>query len=131
MANETMGELICAKRRELGMTQRELAEQLGLTDKAVSKWERDVACPDIGTLPRLAELLGVSVEALLHVKSPQPQGHRGAKYLLAIVLRAVPMALGIAVAVTAAMGELPVQAGQIMLGVGLACMGIYLLQRGE
>ena len=39
------------------MTQLELADRMGVTDKAVSKWERDVSCPDIASMPRLAEVL--------------------------------------------------------------------------
>ena len=62
MANKTMGEMIAALRREKGMTQKELAERLNITDKAVSKWERDLACPDTQTIPKLAEILGLSVE---------------------------------------------------------------------
>lgn len=40
MNKETMGKIIAAKRKELGMTQLDLAEKMGVTDKAVSKWER-------------------------------------------------------------------------------------------
>ncbi len=43
MAERSMGELICALRKEKGLTQRELAEKLNVTDKAVSKWEREVS----------------------------------------------------------------------------------------
>lgn len=59
------GELIAALRKERGMTQRGLAEQLGVTDKAVSRWERGVGCPDVSLLPRLTELLGVDPNGLL------------------------------------------------------------------
>jgi len=69
MANKTMGEMIAVLRREKGLTQKELAERLNITDKAVSKWERDLACPDTQTIPRLAEILGLSVEELLNAKS--------------------------------------------------------------
>ena len=41
MGNRTMGEIICTLRREKGMTQKELADKLNITDKAVSKWERE------------------------------------------------------------------------------------------
>lgn len=131
MTNKSMGEIISSLRREKGMTQKELADSLGLTDKAVSKWERDVACPDIGTLPRLAELLGVSVEELLQAKPTQPQGHRGAGYLMTIIFKAVPLAMGVAVCVTAWLGELDVRSGFSMLGIGLACIGAYLIQRKD
>ena len=62
MTNKSMGEFISTLRREKNMTQKELADMLNITDKAVSKWERDVSCPDTLTIPKLAEILGVSVE---------------------------------------------------------------------
>ena len=57
-----IGRFIAQLRREKGLTQKALAAQLHLTDKAVSKWERGLACPDITLLPVLAALLDVSVE---------------------------------------------------------------------
>ena len=54
---KNMGDLIAARRKELGMTQKDLADRLNITDKAVSKWERNLACPDINTIPKLADLL--------------------------------------------------------------------------
>ena len=50
---------------EKGWTQRQVAEQLGVSAQAVSKWERELGCPDVGLLPHLAEIFGVSVEGLL------------------------------------------------------------------
>lgn len=47
------------------MTQTQLADQLGVTDKAVSKWERDLSIPDLMLFPRLADLLGVTINDLL------------------------------------------------------------------
>lgn len=60
------GELICALRKKIKYTQLELAEQLGVSDKAVSKWERGVGSPDISLLPSLAKVLNVDVKALLN-----------------------------------------------------------------
>lgn len=128
MPNQSMGELISSRRKEKGMTQKELADLLNITDKAVSKWERDIACPDTQTLPRLAQLLDLSIEALLSGKPAAPSGHKGAQFLLPLILRAVPMAMGIAVAVTAALGTLDSGSGFTMLGIGLACMGLYTLK---
>lgn len=71
---KTLGMMIAELRKSQGMTQLELAEKMGVTDKAVSKWERDLSCPDINSLPKLAEALGVSVdELLLHMKSEAKQ----------------------------------------------------------
>lgn len=68
---QTLGQLIAALRKEKGMTQAELAGQMGVTDKAVSKWERDLSCPDVSSLPLLAEVLGVSLDELMQVKKEQ------------------------------------------------------------
>ena len=52
-SGKTMGMLIASLRKAQGMTQAELAERMQVTDKAVSKWERDLSCPDIQSLPKL------------------------------------------------------------------------------
>lgn len=129
MANKSMGEIISTLRREKGLTQKEVADRLNITDKAVSKWERDLACPDTQTIPKLAALLGVSVEELLNAKTVPATGHKGAGFLMETVLKAVPLAMGIAVAVLSALGQLEVQSGFTMLGIGLACVGIHLLEK--
>ena len=54
----TLGKRIMALRKAKGWTQEQLAAQLGISAQAVSKWENDVSCPDISTLPALAALLG-------------------------------------------------------------------------
>ena len=63
--NEKMGKFISKLRKEKGLTQKELADQLGVTDKAVSKWERAVSSPDIGLLIPLAKILGITAGELL------------------------------------------------------------------
>lgn len=71
MKHQTMGTFISDLRKEKGLTQKQLAQQLNLTDKAISKWERELGCPDITTLPRLAEVLGVSVSELIECNRAQ------------------------------------------------------------
>ena len=61
----TMGKRIADLRRQKGMTQEQLANQVGVTAQAVSKWENDLSCPDISVLPQLAEVLGVTTDELL------------------------------------------------------------------
>ena len=60
-----IGALIRALRMEKGMTQRELAARLHVSDKAVSKWERAMGCPDVSLLPALSQVLGVQIDAVL------------------------------------------------------------------
>ena len=59
------GDYIAEKRRGLGLTQAQLAEQLGMSDKSVSKWERGVCLPDTRVYVRLCEILGISVNEFI------------------------------------------------------------------
>ena len=68
---DTLGKRIIAHRKRLGMTQDKLAEQLGVTAQAVSKWENDQSCPDITMLPKLAEIFGISTDALLGIAAQE------------------------------------------------------------
>ena len=129
MTNGTMAEVIASRRKELGMTQKDLAEKLNITDKAVSKWERGVACPDTAAIPQLAQILGISIEELMTSKPAETPGHRGREYLVDLILKAVPLAMGIAVTVTSVLGELDLHSGFSMLGIGLACLAIRELKR--
>ena len=63
--HSTLGTCIRTLRVRNNMTQTRLAEELGVTDKAVSKWERDISCPDIVLFPKLADILGATVNDLL------------------------------------------------------------------
>lgn len=67
--NETIGNRIAKLRKEKMMSQEKMAEQLGVSSQAVSKWENDISCPDISLLIPLAELLDVTVDEMLTGKS--------------------------------------------------------------
>lgn len=60
-----VGELIRRLRLEKGMTQRQLAQKLNLSDKTVSKWERGLGCPDVTLLAELSQILGVDLSRML------------------------------------------------------------------
>jgi len=62
---DSLGKKITELRKEKGIRQEEMAEKLGVSPQAVSKWENDISCPDIMLLPQIAEMLGVSVDELL------------------------------------------------------------------
>ena len=61
----TLGKRIAIHRKRLGLTQEQLADKLGITAQAVSKWENDQSCPDISVLPLLADIFGISTDELL------------------------------------------------------------------
>ena len=67
----TIGERIQKMRKDCGMTQEALADALGVTPQAVSKWENDVSCPDITLLPKLAAQLGVTTDEILSDSEPK------------------------------------------------------------
>ena len=91
---KTLGERIAEKRKAKGMKQEELAEALGVSAQAVSKWENDVSCPDIMTLPPLAKILGCTVDELLTGKEeareavllPQSERKSFEKLMLRIIV---------------------------------------------
>ena len=85
MDNKKTGALIAARRQELSMTQKELAEKLNISDRTISKWERGVGFPDVSLLEPLADALGLSVLELIHgerlapEEQPSPEAERSAR----------------------------------------------------
>lgn len=67
---ETIGTKIAKLRKEKELKQDELAEILGVSPQAVSKWENDITCPDISLLPKIADTFGVSIDALFRDEKP-------------------------------------------------------------
>ncbi len=61
---KTIGRKLYDLRKQSGFTQDYVAEKLGVSAQAVSKWENDIACPDIMTLPNIAELYGITIDEL-------------------------------------------------------------------
>ena len=72
MDKAEFGAFVAQNRKELGWTQRELAERLHVTDKAVSKWERGLSYPDVTLLEPLAEAFGMGVTELVSCRSVEP-----------------------------------------------------------
>ena len=131
---ETLGGRIARLRKEKGMTQLELADCMGVTDKAVSKWERDVSCPDVASMPRLAETLGTTVDALMAARTGAAADKAPGKLpgkLVELALKGVAVAMGIAVTVLTVLDALDAHTAVLMLGLGLACLAIAQLPQGE
>lgn len=130
MSHFAMGDTIAALRKERGMTQKELAEKMHVTDKAVSKWERNLSCPDIASLPVLAQTLETTVEELLQHPA-EPQKAAKASHIFGLVLRCIPLAMGAAVTVSAILDQLDLRSGFTMLGIGLFCIGLLQIQNTD
>ena len=130
MKRQTLGRMISTLRKEKGMTQLELAEKMGVTDKAVSKWERELSFPDINSIPKLAEIFEVSVDELMQVKTETKEniGKNKVDEIVDTALKGIGTAMGIAVAVLSVLGELETKSAFVMLGIGLASVSISLLK---
>ena len=112
---KTLGALIAQTRKEKGMTQLELAEKMGVTDKAVSKWERDLSCPDIQSLPLLAQVLDLSLEELMQGEEKPRPAPKEAGTLVSTILRGVALAMGAATAVLSFLDAQPPKDGLALL----------------
>ena len=125
--------MVAALRKEKGMTQLELAEKMGVTDKAVSKWERDLSFPDVSSIPKLAEILGVSVDELMQVKAESKEEPLKKKIdeIVDVAFKGVALAMGIAVVVLSIMKQIEMDSAITMLGIGLISLAISSLSKKE
>ena len=73
MEKKTIGGFIAALRKANGMTQKDLGERLNVSDKTVSRWERDDGAPDLAAIPAIAEIFGVTCDELLRGERKSPE----------------------------------------------------------
>ena len=125
MSIKSMGEIISENRKEKGMTQSELANKMNVTDKAVSKWERNISCPDINSINKLANILGISVEELISSKIGKANTYNN---IFDIILLGVALAMGISVLVTLILNEIEMKDAILMISLGIIALSIYLFK---
>lgn len=65
MEQKTMGRFIALLRKEMGITQNQLAEKLNVSDKTISHWEREESSPDLSIIPCIADIFGVTCDELI------------------------------------------------------------------
>ena len=118
--------MISSLRKEKGMTQLELAEKMGVTDKAVSKWERDLSFPDVNSIPKLAEIFEISIDELMQTKDSTKKKTDSAEVseILDIALKGIALAMGIAVVVLSFLDQIEIKNAVSMLGIGLVCLAL-------
>ena len=129
MSNKTMGEMISSLRKEKRMTQNDLAEKMNVTDKAVSKWERNLSCPDVNSISKLAEVLGTTVEELLNTQTKKV--NKKIEEIINIALLGIGLAMGICIIVTSILKKIDMNNAVTMLGIGISSLAIYLLKNRE
>ena len=85
------------------------------------------------TIPKLAEELGVSVEELMQIKgqAAEPDSKGEAQKMINLILSVIPLAMGVAVVVLSLLEQLDIKSGMSMLGIGMACIGIRMLQTNK
>lgn len=128
MNNKTLGEMISSLRKEKGMTQSELAEKMNVTDKAVSKWERNLSCPDVNTIPKLAEIFGISVDELFNAQKRKVNSNKKIDEIINTALIGVELAMGVCVVVLSVLKKIEGNSALTLLGVGLISGGFYVLK---
>lgn len=133
MEMNLLGGRIAALRKARGMTQKELAESLHISDKSVSRWERGETAPDLSLLPALAEQLGVSLDELLSGRKPALQTAAPSEAFSAGLVCRSMRAQGICTILAAALSLLGL-AGLFILryeylnpSAGVFCAGIFLI----
>ena len=123
---KSLGKVIAELRKENNMTQMDLAERMCVTDKAVSKWERDISCPDIKTINKLAEIFNVDINILLNTKvnTKSIKTHS----IINQILSSVAVAMGVACIVLLLINKVDIKDAILMLAIGLTSIGIYILK---
>lgn len=123
---KSLGSILAELRKQNNMTQADLAEKMCVTDKAVSKWERDISCPNIETIQKLADFFNTPVNELLSAKSSSENIKE--KNIITLIFNAVALAMGISVLVLMIMDSIDIKNAVIMLAAGLGALSINLLK---
>ena len=123
---KSLGKVIAELRKENNMTQMDLSEKMCVTDKAVSKWERDISCPDIKTINKLAEIFNVDINILLNTKvnTKSIKTHS----IINQILSSVAVAMGVACIVLLLINKVDIKDAILMLAIGLTSIGMYILK---
>jgi len=133
-----MGQLIADQRKKNNMTQKDLAEKLSVTDKAVSKWERGLCCPDVTTISLLADTLGISANELLNYmtndvgreeETMDNKTKSDLREAMEVAPKAIALAMGVAVLVLSVLGKADSGSAITLLSIGLSSAGVALLNK--
>lgn len=134
MSGSSMGQFMAALRKASGMTQQEVAQRLNVSNKAVSRWERDECAPDISLLPAIAEMFGVSCDELIRGRrSAQVQGEvKFEKRIKTVINRAISkfetmMWISVALSAAGFICNLAISYGFYRVIIGFAVMLLFCI----
>ena len=125
--------IIASLRKESGLTQSKLAGKMGVTDKAVSKWERDVCCPDVSTIPKLAELFEVSVDDLMQISKKEATKSIFIKLQswFRLMSKCLALAMAVAVFTLGCLNLLEASMGLSLLSLGLIFLSLNQFDKND
>ena len=125
--------IIASLRKESGLTQSKLAGKMGVTDKAVSKWERDVCCPDVSTIPKLAELFEVSVDDLMQISKKEATKSIFIKLQswFRLMSKCLALAMAVAIFTLGCLNLLEASTGLSLLSLGLIFLSLNQFDKND
>lgn len=130
MKTISLGSVIAKRRKIMLLTQTELANKMGVTAQAVSKWERNQSCPDINTFAKLADILGLSSDELLSLKDNKNIFiTKSANNIVGSILCAVAILMTVAAVVTYLLNIVDNHTSFNMFILGGFCSGLCLLRK--
>lgn len=133
---DSLGKRIAYFRKKCNMTQLELSNEIGITDKAVSNWERDLSVPDIIIVTKLANIFGISVEGLVGQNNmmkdrEQINNKESISSMAKIILLGVGLAMGITVTVLSKLKEIDTNSAIELLSIGVISIALSALIKGR
>ena len=132
--HKSLGQLISTKRQAQGLTQFDLAEQLRVSDQAVSKWERNLSRPSLKVVSKLMSILTISDKELVDAQRTTPSHYKAlqlfGKYLTFVVL-VVVIVLSIATATLLVLDKIDLRNAVIMIGVSVAGIAIVMFDLAD
>lgn len=124
-----LGTKIAKLRKEQNMTQQELANKLNITDKAVSKWERNISYPDITSISKLAKILNVDSSELIDLCKKENPYQKDTNKLIDTILIVIPFGLSIALITLSIIGEMTTDDKIGLISIAIFSLSIYNLRK--
>jgi transcriptional regulator with XRE-family HTH domain len=129
MKNKSLGEIISRRRKNIGLTQTDLANKMEVTEQAVSKWECNQSCPDVATFAKLAETLGLSSDELLSIKENRKiEKAKTIDSIFGIVFIIIAIVLAVVIVIVNLIDTIDSRLSFVLTGAAILSLSVYLLK---